>query len=135
MQAGMSTVLAVCGGGNNTLAIVFLLVVAAVYALTVIAGVRRAEDATEMLVLIALFLVSAVVSGLIFFFPGGNPSVARFVISIVVTGGMALVIAAKWREEIAGRAVFVAFAGDLLVPGGFVALLIAAFGIGEACLD
>jgi hypothetical protein len=115
-------------------AIVVLLVPAVIYGLAVAVALRRAEDTTERLVLIVLFLVSAALGLLILLFPNNSPSLTRFIISLVVTGGVGLAVAAKWREGIAGRAVFIALAGDVLIPGGTLVTFIAALLAG-ACLE
>lgn len=128
-------ILVACGsGGNATVAIVFLLVSAVIYGLAVAAALRRAEDTVELLVLIVLFLVSAALGPLILLFPDNSPSLTRFMISLVVTGGVGLAVAAKWHEGIAGRAVFIALAGDVLIPGTILVAFIAA-GLGGACLE
>jgi hypothetical protein len=122
-----------CGGGNATLSIVFPLISAFIYGLPVAIAFRGAEDTTERLVLIALFLGSAALGLLILLFPDNSPSLTRFVISLAVTGDVGLAAAAKWREGIAGRAVVIAVAGDILIPGGITVLFIAAL-LGGACL-
>jgi hypothetical protein len=128
-------ILVACGGGGNaTVAIVFLLVPAVIYWLAVATALRRAEDTAERLVLIVLFLVSAALGPLILLFPDNSPSLTRFIISLVVTGGVGLAVAAKWREGIAGRAVFIALAGDVLIPGTILVAFIAAL-LGGACLE
>ncbi len=129
-------ILVACGSGegNTTAAIVFLLVPTVIYGLAVAAALRRAEDTAERLVLIVLFLVSAPLGLLILLFPDNSPSLTRFIISLAVTGGVGPAVAAKWRKEMAGRAVFIALAGDILIPGlilvGFIAGAIAG-----ACLE
>jgi len=123
------------GGGNAALAIVFLLVPTVVYAVAVAGVLRRAEDTAERLVLIALFLVSAALGLLILLFPDNSPSFTRFIISLVVTGVGGLAVAAKWREGVAGRAVFIALAGDVLIPGVVVVAFIAAAIGGGACFE
>lgn len=129
-------ILVACGGseGNTTAAIAFLLVATAIYGLAVAVALRRAEDTTERLVLIVLFLVSAPLGLLILLFPDNSPSLTRFIISLAVTGGVGLAVAAKWRKRIAGRAVFIALAGDVLIPGVILVAFIAA-ALGGACFE
>lgn len=126
--------LVACGEGNPTLSIALLVVAAVIYWLPVVIAFRRAEDAAERRVLLALFLVSAPLSLLILLFPDNSPSFTRFVVSLVVTGGVSLVIAAKWRRAMAGRAVVIAVAGDILIPGVIAVSFIAAL-LGGACLE
>lgn len=124
-----------CGdGGDTTLAIVLPLLAAAIYGLPVVIAFRRAEDAAERRVLLALFLVSAALSLPILLVPDNSPSFTRFFISLAVTGGIGLAVAAMWRKRIAGRAVVVAIAGDVLIPGLITVSFIAAL-IGGACLE
>ncbi len=122
------------GGGNAALSIALPLVAAMIYWLPVAIAFRRAEDAAERRVLLALFIVSAALGLLILLFPDNSPSLTRFVISLVATGGVGLAVAAKWREGIAGRAVAIAVAGDILIPGLITVVFIAAL-LGGACLE
>lgn len=124
-----------CGdGGDTTMAIALPLLAAVIYGLPVVIAFRRAEDAAERRVLLALFFVSAALSLPILLVPDNSPSFTRFFISLAVTGGIGLAVAARWRKGIAGRAVVVAVAGDVLLPGLITVSFIAAL-IGGACLE
>ena len=94
------TLIACGGGGNAALSIVLPLVAAVIYGLPVAVAFRRAEDADKRRVLIALFFVSAALGPLILLFPDNSPSLTRFVISLAVTGGIGLAVAAKWRRSL-----------------------------------
>lgn len=139
MHAG-DLILAVCeGGGNDTLALIVVLAIAALYLLAVGSILRRAEDGAERLMLIVLLLVSIAIGGLAYGAAGSisglGDFIARLVVSLLISGGLALLAANLKGEETAGRAVAIAVAGDLLIPCGIFVLFFAAFGIGTACLD
>lgn len=130
-------VLAVCGGGNDVLAWIFGIGVAGVYAGALLAAVFRAEDGTEMAMGLGL-LVASVAIGALFTFGGasflGGDQLGAFVVSLLVCGGLAIGVAARWREEIVGRLIFLGVGGAAAIPAGFLLLLFAAFGIGSGCL-
>lgn len=133
-------VLAVCGGGgNDTLAFIVVLAIAALYLLPIVATLGNAEDGAERAVLIVLLAISITVGGLLFLYPqgidGDQDYLGRFVISLLVTGGIAVAAAAKWRAASVGRAVFVALAGDVLIPGGIFLLFFASMVLGSGCLS
>lgn len=56
------------------------------------------------------------------------------IIAPLLSGSIALVGVARWREEGAGRAVFVAAAGTILIPCGILVLFFASVGLGTGCL-
>jgi hypothetical protein len=139
MGMGASLVMAVCGGsGNDTLAFIVVIFVAAIYVLSLLTAFGKAEDGQEMVMLIALLSVSIAVGGLAFLYPNGTSGngdyFSRFIISLVISGGLGLGAAAIWKESSAGRAIFVALAGDVLIPGGLLLLLFASIGIGSGCI-
>ncbi|HET7416109.1 MAG TPA: hypothetical protein VFJ61_00575 [Solirubrobacterales bacterium] len=140
MRAGDLLLLAVCeGGGNDTLAKLVVLVIAALYLLVVMAALGGAEGAGERVLLILLFAISVSVGAAAYGNFGGisglGDFIARMVISLIISGGIALLGAATLREESAGRAVFVAVAGNILVPAGIFVFFFASMGIGTGCLN
>lgn len=76
------------------------------------------------------------VGGLFFLYPSGikgdGAFLGRFVLSLVVSGSLGVGVAFKLGEQSAGRAIFLALAGDILIPGG---LFIASMLWGTGCLD
>jgi len=136
---GTDLVLAVCGGGNDTVAIVVVLAIAALYLLAVGAALRGAEDGTERVKLIGVLVVSIVVGGVVFRglddISGFGDFLGRLIVALVISSAIALIGVARQREESAGRAVFVAAAGTVLIPFGIFILFFAAVGLGTGCLD
>ncbi len=133
--------LAVCGGGGNDfLAIAVVVVVGALYLLAVGTALLRANDGLELTVLVVLLLISVAIGGFAFLYPDGVDSndadyLGRFVLSLVATGALGVIPAVKWREESVGRMIFVALAGDVLIPGGILVFLFASLLLGTGCLD
>jgi hypothetical protein len=60
---------------------------------------------------------------------------SRLVVSLIACSAIALIGAAKWREESVGRAIFIAVAGDILIPVGICVVFFAAMGPGTGCLE
>jgi hypothetical protein len=140
MSAGDFLMTAVCGGGgNDTLGFLVIVVVGALYALAVLKAMSLAEFGDELAILVALFTISVAVGGLVFLYPhgidGNGDYLGRFVISLVAAGVLGGITTAKLGEQSAGRAFFLALAGDILIPAGIFLLLIASVGIGTGCLD
>lgn len=137
---GTDLVLAVCGGGgNDTVALIVVLAIAALYLLVVGAAITRAEDGTERAMLVGLLVLAIAVGGLLFRglagISGFGDFLGRIVIALVISAGIALIVVARRRERSAGRAVFVAAAGTILIPCGLFVLFFAAVGLGTGCLD
>jgi hypothetical protein len=140
MGAGDLILLADCGGGgNDTLALIVVIAVAALYLLAVGSVLRRAEDGAELMMLIGLLIVSGAIGWLAFTHFGSisglGDFMARLVVSLLLSGGLALLAATPKGEETAGRAVMAAIAGGVFIPFGGVVVLVAAFGIGSACIS
>jgi hypothetical protein len=136
---GPDLVLAQCSGGNDTVAFIAVLTLGVLYALAVGAVIVRAEDDTEKL-LLAILLATSIAIGAIAFLVLGRISevgnfIERLVVSLMLSSLIALIGAARWREASAGRAVFVAIAGDLFVPCGIFVLFFASLILGTGCLD
>ena len=127
------------GGGNDTLAVLVVLVVAVLYLLAVGSLLRRAEDGSELIMLIVLLVVSIAIGWFAFAgfgsISGLGDFMARLVVSLLISGGLALLAAMLKGEETAGRAVMAAVAGNIFIPFGAVVLFVAAFGIGTSCID
>jgi hypothetical protein len=137
---GTDLALAVCGGGgNDTVAIIVVLAIAALYLLAVGAALNRAEDGTERAKLLGLLVIAVVVGGIVFRglagISGFGDFLGRLMIALVITSAITLVGVARQREGSAGRAVFVAVAGTILIPFGVFILFFAAVGLGTGCLD
>lgn len=140
MHAEAFLVTAVCGGGgNNVLAGFVVLFLAGLYAIAVVTALGRAEDGGELMLLIALLAASIAIGGLFFLYPeginGDGDFLGRFVLSLVASGMLGIGAAVKLGEQSAGRAIFLALAGDVLIPGGLIVLLFASVGLGTGCLD
>jgi len=66
---------------------------------------------------------------------GNHNYLARFFVSLAVTGLVGVLAAAGSRRFNPGRALVAAVAGDVLVPGALIVLLFWIFGVEGACLD
>lgn len=131
---------AVCGGGgNDTLALLTFLAVVLVWLLLVRIPFVTSKDKTEVLTLVGLLVVSAILGAVIFWangwIGGERDYFERFLLSLLVSGALGVGVALTTHRVSVARALFVALAGDVLIPGGLVALLFAAIGIGTGCLD
>lgn len=133
--------LAVCGGGgSDVLAFVVIAAIGSLYLIAVGVALLRAVDGLELAVLAALLLASIGIGGFAFLYPNGLDGdgggyLARFILSLVASGALGLVVAARWREESVGRMIFVALAGNALIPGGILVFLFASLILGTGCLD
>lgn len=131
--------LAVCGGGSDVFAFAVVLVIGGLYAAALLTALGRAEDGEELGLLIGLLLVSVAIGGLLFLYPhginGDADFLGRFVISLVVSGLLGVGAVLKLGEQSAGRALFIALAGDILIPAGFFVLFLASMIFGTGCLD
>jgi hypothetical protein len=125
------------GSPAKTVLAIFILAALVGFAAFVIWVVRGAEPGARPGLLTVFVLGAAAgaaalvvrsgIGGENFFTP-----VAVFFVGSVVAGSL---IGALARDLSPGRSAAVAGAGAILLPGLFVLLIIAAFGIGDACID
>ena len=132
--------LAVCGGGgSDAIALLVVLAIGLAYGFALLTAVFRAEDGEEALLLIVLLVASIAIGGLVFLYPHGTGGdtdyLGRFVISLVVSGLLGIGVVLRLGEQSAGRALFIALAGDILIPLGFFVLLLSSVILGTGCFE
>ena len=140
MSAGDLLLRAVCGGGgNDILAFLVVLVIGGFYATAVVYALSRAEDGGELALLVSLLIATITIGGILFLYPegieGNGDYLGRFVLSFVISGLLGIGVVVKRGEEVAGRALFIALAGDVLIPGGLFVFLFSSLGVGTGCLS
>jgi small-conductance mechanosensitive channel len=103
------------------------------------AAIWHGVSPEERFWLLLVFVLSAVGGAAILLVPGGftgnHNYLARFFVSLAVTGLVGVLAAVGSRRFGPGRALIAAVGGDVLVPGAAVVLLFWVFGVEGACLD
>jgi len=134
----MHAVLAICGGGNDTVAWAF--VAGAILAWLGVAAliVRAGSGTAERVLLAGLLIVSVPISPWIFFMnPNGlaTDESSRFFLALLLPGVVGTGIALATKKAHGARAFFASSWGALFVTAGFFIVLAAWFGSGSGCPD
>lgn len=132
--------MAVCGdGGDNTVAMIVVLLVVLLWFLTVRALVKAGRDTREQALLVGLVLVSVLIGAGIFFLPegisGDGDYLSRFFIALLVPGAIGVGVALITGAVHAGRALFASICGALFLVGGAFLLFFASLALGTGCLS
>jgi hypothetical protein len=132
--------LAVCGGGSNTVALAVVLGAALVWLLIAFLAIRTGRDRQEKALLIGLLVLSVLIGPTVYFgiadgFSGGGDDLGSFILALLLPGAIGAGIALATQKGRAFRALFISSWGALFLTGGFYVLLIAVLGFGTACLD
>jgi hypothetical protein len=133
----LHTVLAVCNGGNDSLARWVIFIAAALYLVAALTPIVRAEGSDERLVLLTLLVGSAVIGGFIFLGAiesQGGEFLPGLLLSFAIAALAAFGVAQTGRTSV-GRALYVALVGDAFAPGALAVLLFAGLAIGSGCLE
>ena len=131
--------LAVCGGGGSDAAALFVVALAvAVWAGVAAVVIRMAQKRREREVLIALTLVSTLVGPAILFglldgFDGDNDRLPEIIITLLLPGMLAALVAVGLRAAHAALAFFLAIWGAVLLLGAYAVLVVALFLVGTGC--
>lgn len=134
----MHAVLAICGGGNDTVAWAF--VAGAILAWIGVAAliIRAGSGIAERVLLASLLIVSVPIGPWIFFAnPNGlatNES-SRFFLALLLPGVIGTGVALASRKAHGARAFLASSWGALFVTAGFFIVLAAFFGFGSGCPD
>lgn len=142
-QTEMTTaglVLGICGGGgNDTVARVFVLIIVVVWVLAVAAILGGETGRDERLALLAVLAGTIAIGGLVFLAPegvsGNGDYLGRFLLSLLLSAALGVGGSLATRRYGPWRGLFIAIAGDVFIPGGLILLLFASVGLGSGCLD
>jgi hypothetical protein len=139
MNTAANLALAVCGGGDDAVALTVVAIVVVAWLLALWAVIRTADAGSERAILIGLVLVSLVVGAGVFFLPegidGNGDYLTRFLLALLIPGAIGGGIALLTGAAHVGRALFVSVCGALFLTGGAFLLLFASLLLGTGCLD
>jgi hypothetical protein len=139
MSGGVNVVLAVCGGGgSNTASLIVIGLLFAVWLWVIGLIISRAPTPAQRLTLVVLLPIAVALGAAGFFASDdilGGDRLARFVISLFLSGFLGWAVAHSWPERDIPRAIVVALAGNVLIPIGIFVVFFSSLLIGSSCLD